>query len=46
MSDICIKNKAKRFIFSSTGAVYGNLKNSDNLKEDDRKKPLNAYTTM
>ncbi len=42
--DICIKNKAKRFIFSSTGAVYGNLKNSDNLKEDDRKKPLNAYS--
>ena len=40
---ICIKNDIKKFIFSSTCAVYGNSNNSG-LSENTEKNPLNAYS--
>lgn len=33
----------KNFIFSSSAAVYGNVKFKDNIKEDIKLKPINAY---
>ncbi len=41
--DICVKNNLKKFIFSSTGAVYGNS-NSKNFLESDTKNPINPYS--
>ena len=40
--DMCFKNKIKKYIFSSTASVYGNL-NKDKVLENDKKKPQNPY---
>jgi len=40
--EICIKNKLKKIIFSSTAAVYGNPKNVK-VSENDELNPLNPY---
>ena len=39
----CISNKVSNFIFSSTGAVYGNISNKSFL-ETDKKNPINPYS--
>ena len=39
--DVCIKNNLNRFIFSSTGSVYGNVSIQTNIPEDYKKNPLN-----
>ena len=41
--NICISNKVKNFIFSSTGAVYGNT-SSKSFLEMDNKNPINPYS--
>tara|TARA_B100001057_G_scaffold117896_1_gene116436 strand:- start:2309 stop:3283 length:975 start_codon:yes stop_codon:yes gene_type:complete len=40
---ICVKNKLKNFIFSSTGSVYGNSSNK-NFLENDKVDPINPYS--
>ena len=42
--DICIKNNLNKFIFSSTGSVYGNVPIQKNIPEDYQKQPLNPYS--
>tara|TARA_B100000902_G_scaffold65173_1_gene71714 strand:- start:1151 stop:2143 length:993 start_codon:yes stop_codon:yes gene_type:complete len=42
--DICIKNNLNKFIFSSTGSVYGNVSIQKNIPEDYQKLPLNPYS--
>ena len=42
--DICIKNNLNKFIFSSTGSVYGNVSIQKNIPEDYDKNPLNPYS--
>ena len=42
--DICVKNNLKKFIFSSTGSVYGNVISQKNIPEDHKKMPLNPYS--
>tara|TARA_B100000963_G_scaffold78131_1_gene66193 strand:- start:67 stop:1053 length:987 start_codon:yes stop_codon:yes gene_type:complete len=42
--DVCIKNNLNKFIFSSTGSVYGNVSSQINIPEDYKKKPLNPYS--
>ena len=42
--DNCLNNNLKRFIFSSTGSVYGNLNNNINIKENDPTNPINPYS--
>ena len=42
--DICIKNNLNKFIFSSTGSVYGNVSIKKNIPEDYDKNPLNPYS--
>ena len=42
--DICLKNDLKKFIFSSTGSVYGNLKKNINIKENEPTNPINPYS--
>ena len=36
--DVCIKNNLNKFIFSSTGSVYGNVSMQKNIPEDYKKK--------
>ena len=40
--DMCFKNNIKKYIFSSTASVYGDL-NKDKVSEQDKKKPQNPY---
>ena len=40
--NICIKNEIKKFIFSSTASVYGNILKSM-VSEKDKLKPINPY---
>ena len=40
----CLKNGLNKFIFSSTGAVYGNVKHNNKITESENPKPLNAYS--
>ena len=40
--EICFKHGLNKVIFSSTAAVYGNLKNKK-AKETDKLSPLNPY---
>ena len=42
--DVCIKNNLNKFIFSSTGSVYGNVSMQKNIPEDYKKNPLNPYS--
>ena len=42
--DLCIKNNLKKFIFSSTGSVYGNVSIQKNIPENYKKNPLNPYS--
>ena len=42
--DVCIKNNLNKFIFSSTGSVYGNVSIQKNIPEDYKKNPLNPYS--
>ena len=42
--DTCLNNNLKRFIFSSTGSVYGNLNKNINIKESDPTNPINPYS--
>ena len=42
--DVCIKNNLNKFIFSSTGSVYGNVSTQKNIPEDYKKNPLNPYS--
>ncbi len=42
--DTCLKNNLKKFIFSSTGSVYGNLEKNINIKENEPTKPINPYS--
>ena len=42
--DVCIKNNLNKFIFSSTGSVYGNVSTQKNIPEDYNKNPLNPYS--
>ena len=42
--DLCLKNNLKRFIFSSTGSVYGNSNKNENIKEDEETNPINPYS--
>ena len=41
--NLCIKNKVKNVVFSSTAAVYGNQRNNKKIKEEARTKPANPY---
>ncbi|MDV7341620.1 UDP-glucose 4-epimerase GalE [Terasakiella sp. A23] len=40
---ICLENKVKNFIFSSTASVYGNVRPDGTLSEDDTLDPTNPY---
>ena len=42
--DICLQNNLKKFIFSSTGSVYGNLDKNLNIRETDDTNPINPYS--
>ena len=42
--DTCLDNNLKKFIFSSTGSVYGNLDNNINIKETEATNPINPYS--
>jgi len=42
--DTCLRNNLKRFIFSSTGSVYGNLNNNEKIKETELTNPINPYS--
>ena len=42
--DFCIQNGLSKFIFSSTGSVYGNVSSQENIPEDHKKNPLNPYS--
>ncbi len=42
--DTCLNNGLKKFIFSSTGSVYGNLDNNINIKETELTNPINPYS--
>ena len=42
--DICIRNNLTKFIFSSTGSVYGNVSIQKNIPENYEKNPLNPYS--
>ena len=42
--DICLDNNLKKFIFSSTGSVYGLLDNNINIKENEITNPINPYS--
>lgn len=41
--DICFKNKLFNIIFSSTAAVYGNIKDKKKVNENHKINPKNAY---
>ena len=40
---IAKRNNVKKFIFSSTAAVYGSPEHSNPIKEDDEKNPISPY---
>ena len=42
--DTCLQNNLKKFIFSSTGSVYGNLDKNLNIRETDNTNPINPYS--
>ena len=42
--DTCLQNNLKKFIFSSTGSVYGNLDKNLNIRETDDTNPINPYS--
>ena len=42
--DICLNNGLKKFIFSSTGSVYGNLDSNINIRENEKTNPINPYS--
>ena len=42
--DTCLENNLKKFIFSSTGSVYGNLEKNRNIKESELTNPINPYS--
>ena len=42
--DTCLKNNLKKFIFSSTGSVYGNVNDNNNISEEQKTQPLNPYS--
>ena len=42
--DTCLQNNLKKFIFSSTGSVYGNSNKNLNIKETDDTNPINPYS--
>ena len=41
--DLTIKHKVKHFIFSSSAAVYGNIKFNNNINENVKPRPINPY---
>ena len=41
--NLCLKNNIKKFIFSSTAAVYGNLDSTNNITESEKTNPINPY---
>ena len=41
--DLVSKYKVKHFIFSSSAAVYGNIKFNNNIRENMNPKPINPY---
>ncbi len=43
--DTCLENNLKKFIFSSTASVYGNLNKNINIKETDITEPINPYAS-
>ena len=43
--DTCLKNNLKKFIFSSTASVYGNLDKNINIQETDITEPINPYAS-
>ncbi len=42
--DLCLESNLKKYIFSSTGAVYGNLNKDKNIKENQPTNPINPYS--
>jgi UDP-glucose 4-epimerase len=42
--NICIENNIKKAIFSSTGSIYGNLKQNINISESVKPNPTNPYS--
>ncbi len=42
--DLCLENNLKKFIFSSTGSVYGNSNKNENIKENEATNPINPYS--
>ena len=42
--NLCLKNNIKKFIFSSTAAVYGNLESINNITESEKTNPINPYS--
>ncbi len=43
--DTCLENNLKKFIFSSTASVYGNLNKNINIQETDLTEPINPYAS-
>ena len=41
--DLVTKHKVKHFIFSSSAAVYGNIKFNNDIYENAKTKPINPY---
>lgn len=42
--NICLENNLKKFIFSSTGSVYGNTEGFTKISEIDNTNPINPYS--
>ncbi len=42
--DTCLEHNLKKFIFSSTGSVYGNPEKNKNIKENEVTNPINPYS--
>ena len=40
----CLKYNLNKFIFSSTGSIYGNVETQTNIKETQTQNPLNPYS--
>ena len=43
--DTCLENNLKKFIFSSTASVYGNLNKNIKIQETDITEPINPYAS-
>lgn len=41
--DLCFKNNLKKFIYSSTASVYGNVDGHQRISENQKIEPLNPY---